>query len=117
MAGMIAASQKGSLLLMEVRKRYPNYHPVIAMVDIAHHADASLDLQFNCHKTIAKYIEPELKSIEVKGDFKQQQTVRVSLFGDNEPETVAYQDVPSMCEAAVNEAVSTGYTLVEDTGF
>jgi len=37
-------------------------------------------LQFECHKTIVKYIEPELKSVEVKSDVKEDKTVRVSLF-------------------------------------
>lgn len=77
-----AKSQRGSALLAEIRKRYPNYHPVIAMVDIAHHAEAPLELQYNCHKTVAKYIEPELKNVEVKQELRQMSTVRVSMFED-----------------------------------
>ncbi len=105
MAGMLTAgSQKGSLLLAEIRKRYPNYHPILAIVDIAHNEDADLELQFACHKTVAKYIEPELKSIEVKGDFKTVQSVRVSLFGSDEVETVGFTEAfPSA--SAVDMAV------------
>ena len=93
MSGMLmAGSQKGSALLAEIRRKYPNYHPVLAIVDIAHDEKSSLELQFNCHKTVAKYIEPELKSIEVKGDFKTQQSVTVSLFSDPEPTTVEFSE-------------------------
>lgn len=31
---------------------------------IAYDADADLRLRFDCHKAIAKYIEPELRSVE-----------------------------------------------------
>lgn len=119
MSGMLlAGSQKGSMLLAEIRKRYPNYHPILAIVDIAHHEQASLDLQFACHKTVAKYVEPELKSIEVKGDFKTQQSVRVSLFGDEEAETVPYAEVnqPDSVESSMVDAAVTAYTLGE-SGF
>lgn len=104
MAGLLfdAKTQKGSMLLTEIRKRYPNYHPILAIVDIAHHASADLDLQFNCHKTVAKYIEPELKSIEVKGDLRETKTVRVSLFGD-EPVEVTFTDMPNAIDYALNE--------------
>jgi hypothetical protein len=80
-----ARSQRGSMLLAEIRKKYPNYHPVIAMVDIAHDQDASLELQYNCHKTVAKYIEPELKNVEVKQDLRTMTTVRVTMFDESEP--------------------------------
>jgi hypothetical protein len=97
-----AKSIKGSMLLAEIRNKYPNYHPILAIVDIAHSEEASLDLQFNCHKTVAKYIEPELKSIEVKGDLRETKTVRVSLFGD-EPVEVSFTDMPNAVEYALSE--------------
>lgn len=116
MSGMIAATQKGSQLLAEIRRRYPNYHPILAIVDIAHQEEASLELQYNCHKTVAKYIEPELKSIEVKGEFKQQQTVRVSLFGQDEPETVPFQEIPESVPASLVDDAVNRYSL-GDGGF
>ena len=83
-----ARSQRGSMLLAEIRKKYPNYHPIIAMVDIAHDEKAPLELQYNCHKTVAKYIEPELKNVEVKQDLRTVSTVRVSMF--DEADEVAF---------------------------
>ena len=68
------------MLLGMVQKEFPSYHPLISIARIAHHGDADLKLQFECHKTIAKYLEPELKSVEVKGDIREEKVVRVSLF-------------------------------------
>lgn len=99
-----AKSSKGSLLLAAIRKNYPNYHPILAIVDIAHHKDADLELQFNCHKTVAKYIEPELKSVEIKGDFTERKTVTVSLFAE-EPEDVVFSELPYTLS---NETVNDG---------
>lgn len=108
MAGsLIASSQKGSLLLAEIRRKYPNYHPIMAMVDIAHDKDASLELQFNCHKTVAKYIEPELKSIEVKGEIRNVQQVKVSLFDESKEnaQDVGFTEIPFSEDEAVNAAL------------
>lgn len=98
-------AKQGSALLAEIRKRWPNYHPILAIVEIAHNPKADLDLQFNCHKTVAKYIEPELKSIEVKADFKEHKTVTVSMFGDSEAEDVPFKDVGLQIEMSEAEPV------------
>lgn len=70
-------------LLSMLQKEWPNYHPLISIARIAHHDSADLKLQFECHKTVAKYVEPELKSIEVKGEINGRHRVSVSLFGDS----------------------------------
>lgn len=108
---LLASTTKGSLLLAEIRRKYPNYHPIMAMVDIAHDKDASLELQFNCHKTVAKYIEPELKSIEVKGEIRQTQQVRVSLFDEAKAiaaasaEEVGFTELPFSTAEEVNRTI------------
>ena len=71
---------RSSALVSMLHAEFPNYHPLLSIARIAHHADADLKLQFECHKTIAKYLEPELKSVEVKGDIREEKVVRVSLF-------------------------------------
>ena len=68
------------LLLGMIQKEFPSYHPLISIARIAHHGDADLKTQLDCHKTIAKYVEPELKSIEVKGEINGRHRVSVSLF-------------------------------------
>lgn len=111
---LLASTAKGSLLLAEIRRKYPNYHPIMAMVDIAHDTNASLELQFNCHKTVAKYIEPELKSIEVKGEIRETKQVRVTLFDEAkesaaraEIEDAAFTEIPFSAESeAINSSIT-----------
>ena len=52
----------------------------MAIAELAHHADADLDLKFRCHSTILKHVEPELKSIEVKGAVGDEPVLKISLF-------------------------------------
>lgn len=75
----VAQSRSAALVSM-IHAEFPNYHPLLSIARLAHHVDADLRLQFECHKTIAKYVEAELKSVEVKSDVKETRTVRVSLF-------------------------------------
>lgn len=67
-------------LLGMIQKEFPSYHPLLSIARIAHSDQADLKLQFECHKTIAKYVEPEIKSIEVKGELGHRHKVSVSLF-------------------------------------
>lgn len=47
-------------------EKHPDYHPVIAMADIANDTTVSIDTRLQAHKEVAKYIEPQLKSSEIK---------------------------------------------------
>ena len=49
-----------------ITERYPDYHPVIAMTEIALDENNPVELRLSAHKEVAKYIEPQLKSTEVK---------------------------------------------------
>jgi hypothetical protein len=88
---------RSSALVSMLHAEFPNYHPLLSIARIAHHADADLKLQFECHKTIAKYLEPELKSVEVKGDIREEKVVRVSLFDveDVEVRSTSEKSMPS----------------------
>lgn len=77
-----ALKSRSSQLLDAIRERFPGYHPLVSIAEIAHNDSADLELRFQCHKTIAKYIEPELKSIEVKSDNQTRSLLKVSLFED-----------------------------------
>jgi hypothetical protein len=78
-------SSNGAHVLELIREKYPNYHPIVAIADIAHSSDDDVDsrLKYDCHKTIAKYVEPELKAIELKVGADQGRRVTISLFEDN----------------------------------
>lgn len=99
---MSAMVPRNQLLLALIQKEYPSYHPLLAIARIAHNEAASLGLQFDCHKTIAKYVEPELKSIEVRGSVESQHRVRVSLFDPIEGE---YTSVEQIARDVVEDSI------------
>lgn len=77
-------SKKQNVLAM-IQQKYPGYHPLMSIAEIAHSTDPQIDweLRFQCHKTIAKYVEPELKSVTtINGDDRRR--VTISMFGDND---------------------------------
>lgn len=86
------------MLLGMIQKEFPSYHPLTSIARIAHHGDADLKLQFECHRTIAKYVEPELKSIEVKGEITGRHKVSVSLF---EPQGAEFSPVEEGLKPAI----------------
>lgn len=77
-------SKKQNVLAM-IQQKYPGYHPLMSIAEIAHNPDPLIDweLRFQCHKTIAKYVEPELKSVTIgTGDDKRR--VTISMFGEED---------------------------------
>ena len=73
-----------SNVLKAIQAFYPDYHPLISIAHIAHDTSSDPRLKYDCHKTIAKYVEPELKSLEVRGTIEDARRVSVSLFDDAE---------------------------------
>lgn len=57
-----------SRILTMLQKVEPDYHPLVAILKIAKSPDAidDLRLQMDCHAKIAKYVEAERRSIDVK---------------------------------------------------
>lgn len=83
------AKKKENAVLDMIQSKYPAYHPLMAIADIAHSMDPKIDweLRFNCHKTIAKYIEPELKSIQ-HVDSNNRPTITISMFGESDEDDI-----------------------------
>ena len=52
-------------LIEAIQAKFPNYHPVMAMAEIANDESLPVDMRFNAHKEVAQYIEPKRKAIEV----------------------------------------------------
>ncbi|MDV7402733.1 hypothetical protein RZS08_65530, partial [Arthrospira platensis SPKY1] len=59
---------------------------------------------FDCHRVIAKYVEPELKSLEVKGSFTETRRVSVSLFDDS-ADIVDGELIESSSAQLINSAI------------
>ena len=73
--------QAGAGILDMLQERYPGYHPLLAIAEIAHEKSSDdVQLQFNCHKTIAEYILPKLRAVEHSGSVENQRRVIVQLF-------------------------------------
>ena len=79
-----------------LHEKFPNYHPVIAMAIIANDPINDIELKFQAHKEVAKYVCPQLKAVEVTGMGGEAMEIRV-----------VYDDYTS-------KATSQGAT--EDTG-
>ena len=54
-------------IIAAIRREFPGYDPLLALVRLAHREDTSLDQQISCHKEVAQYCVPKLKAIEVTG--------------------------------------------------
>jgi hypothetical protein len=57
-------------LIAEFKARYVGYNPLIALVEIANNTDNNL-LQYHCHKEVAKYILPQLRSIKIEDNYNK----------------------------------------------
>jgi hypothetical protein len=67
-------------LLQLVQAKYPGYHPIVAMAEIAHSTEDEI-VELHCHKEIAKYVVAVDRFVEVKQEVKQTKRVVVELFG------------------------------------
>ena len=71
-------------VLAAIQAHYPNYHPVLAMVHLAHHENVKgkdPKLEFEIHKAVAPYCAPRLASLEITPP-RDDRRVIVSLFED-----------------------------------
>lgn len=72
-------------ILEMIQAKYPGYHPLMSIAEIAHNPDPTIDweLRFNCHKAIAKFVTPELKSVQTI-DGNKRPTITISMFGQED---------------------------------
>ena len=86
----------GDRLLALLRQRHPDYHPILNIASIAHQAESEQDLELalKAHSTVLRYVEPELKSVEVKDRRSDRRVVSVSLFEDDEEQRVERAPAP-----------------------
>ena len=80
---MIERLRQGDKVLALLQERYPEYHPLIGVAEIAHSTDDER-LRFDCHKTLCEYVEPKLKSVEVQQRFEEDSMLKVIFEGDFE---------------------------------
>lgn len=105
---------KNQLLMQMIQKEFPGYHPLLSIARIAHDVGADLKLQFECHRTIAKYVEPELKSMEIKGGLENISRVTVSLFDPTQPIEGEYVEIEQQSSEMVTIAVAEAEKAVSN---
>ena len=69
----------GDKMLAMIRSKYPEYHPIMAIADIAHKTEDE-KVELACHQTVARYVVPELKSIQIEAKMETHRRVTVELF-------------------------------------
>lgn len=74
-------ARTNSRILDMINERYPTYHPLVAIADMAHRGNLPPALELDCHKTIAEYTEPKLRALDVRGQIDTPKVV-VTLFDD-----------------------------------
>jgi len=81
--GVVALENRGDRILSLIQTKFPNYHPLLAMVEMAHDTSVEDSIKFNCHKELARYVAPQLKAVEVRTSSDELPKVSVSLFAEN----------------------------------
>ena len=51
-------------LLAKLDDSFPNYDPLLALVEIAQDPETDLSMRVDCHKTLASYIYPKMRTLE-----------------------------------------------------
>lgn len=50
-----------------LHEKFPGYDPLMAMAEIAQDVEVELSLRIMCHKEVAQYLRPKLRSTTVTG--------------------------------------------------
>jgi hypothetical protein len=51
-------------LIERLNEKHPNYDPAIALAELAQDASVDLSVRLDCHKTLASYLYPKMRSVE-----------------------------------------------------
>ena len=97
----------GDKMLAMIRAKHPQYHPVMAIADLAHESNDE-KVQLSCHQTIAKYVVPELKSIQIEAKMESHRRVTVELFHE-----MTKGDAPKPAQL-LDETLGSGHLFGDD---
>jgi hypothetical protein len=80
----MAGSRKGipnkpkRRLLQLIQEKYPNFEPVLELVDIYHDTEQDYNVRISCLKEAIPYLEPKLKQVEVQSEVNHSITLTVA---------------------------------------
>jgi hypothetical protein len=68
-----------------IQRDYPNYHPLIALAQMAHQENVRCDprIEMEVHKAILPYVVPKLQTSEVVAEINEDRRIVVSLFEEH----------------------------------
>ncbi len=92
-------------LLAMLRERYPDFHPILAMVELYHDAQTPIELRVRLLNDIASYTVPRIKSMEF---------TEVSRMADEAISALACGErdqIDTFIEAFLNGRLSAGDSL------
>jgi hypothetical protein len=70
-------------LLAKLDEAFPSYDPLLALVEIAQDTETDLSMRVECHKTLASYIYPKMRTVE-PAVFDEQAPVVIEIVNPSE---------------------------------
>lgn len=64
-------------LIELIEKKFPNFDPIISLIEISQDNETPLELKVNCLKEIAKYIHPQRKAVEIAANSDNEISTKV----------------------------------------
>ena len=65
----VTKNKKGRAAILEkIEGLFPDYDPVVAIAGIAQDPSVPLSVRLECHKDVAKYLIPQVKSVEITAE-------------------------------------------------
>lgn len=62
-------------LLAKLEDSFPTYDPLLALVEIAQDPETDLSMRVDCHKTLASYLYPKMRTTAPENDYTHQNVV------------------------------------------
>lgn len=60
----------------------PDYHPLVSILKVAKEDKSDARLRFDCHREIAKYVEAQRRSVDIKsGDGSELVSIDITIDG------------------------------------
>lgn len=66
-AGRKLGGKNKNVMLELLHSKYPDWHPLLAMAEIANDEESDQTLKLQACKEICKYVSPQLRAVELTG--------------------------------------------------
>ena len=66
-------------ILSLIQEKYPDYHPILAMAEIANDTSTDAGVRVAIHRELANYVFPKLKAVEHTGKVEGGGAMRIDV--------------------------------------